>query len=101
MKGIKERKPFLPNAQREAPPVKLLLPKKRISLNDDDEDIPLMIDEKKSSSKSKPARIGNHNNHQRGPIKLRLSGNLFLYFINELSLILFARFQLVAVVNFS
>ncbi len=42
MKGIKERKPFLPNAQREAPPVKLLLPKKRISLNEDDDDTPLM-----------------------------------------------------------
>ena len=57
----------------EQPPLKLLLPKRKIeALRDDDEDKPLMIDERKSSSKPKPAKIGKDSH--RGPIKLRLSG---------------------------
>lgn len=49
-------------------PLKLLLPK-RITL-DDEEEGDLMIDE--NSTKKKPVKIG--QNQQRGPIKLRLSG---------------------------
>ncbi len=49
-----------------AVPLKLLLPKKG---SDEDDEKPLMIDERKLK---KPAKIG--QNMQRGPIKLRLSG---------------------------
>jgi len=49
-------------------PLKLMLPK-RITL-DDEEEGNLMIDE--TSSKKKPAKIG--QSQQRGPIKIRLSG---------------------------
>lgn len=54
-----------------AVPLKLLLPKKG---SDEDEERPLMIDEHKPK---KPAKIGQNN--QRGPIKLRLSGNCAIY----------------------
>ena len=50
-----------------AVPLKLLIPKKG---NDEDDERPLMIDERQPK---KPAKIG--QNTQRGPIKLRLSGN--------------------------
>lgn len=53
-----------------AVPLKLRLPKKG---SDEDDERPLMIDEHKPK---KPAKIG--QNIQRGPIKLRLSGNYFI-----------------------
>lgn len=48
-------------------PLKLLLPKKE---SDDDCERPLMIDERKSKKSDKVGQ------YQRGPIKLRLSGNI-------------------------
>lgn len=59
-------------------PLKHVLPKKR---NDEEEELPLMIDERKAN---KPAKIG--QNMQRGPIKLRLSGSCSFTFIYHLIL---------------
>lgn len=74
MKKEKVKKSSSPQTdQPRTLPIKLMIPK-RITLDDEGEGN-LMIDEK--SSKKKPAKIG--HNQQRGPIKIRLSGqSLFL-----------------------
>ena len=61
-------------AHMNAVPLKLLLPQRHVI--DDDREGSLVIDEKKLK---KPAKVRPHNNQQqRGPIKLRLSGEYFI-----------------------